>query len=134
MAKRQIPKRASNPKRISNRAASFKRGQAKKEERRKAQKAAEVRNRELRAEGKPTPNETRKAAYKATRAARIKAEKQAGTYKPNKFNERGFIMEVVDGHDVLRDPGNWNKRRKQRYNDIFNGRVKTTETKTLISR
>lgn len=120
-------KRASNPKRAERRARSIKRGELRKEERKKAQKASEKRNRELRAQGLPTAHEARVEAYKARRAVRIAEAKKAGTYKPNKFNERGFVMEVVDGKIVLRDPDNWGKRRKLRYALIHDGKIRVTD-------
>ena len=50
----KIPARAHNPKRIANRAASYKRGQERKAERRLAQSKRERANKALQAEGKLT--------------------------------------------------------------------------------
>jgi hypothetical protein len=107
----------------NKRTASHARSSVRKENRRKAQEAAAARNRELRAQGLPTAHEIRIAAYKERRAARINAMKAAGTYRKPVFNERGFIIEA-DG--TLRDPDNWNKRRKARYNLIANGAIRVS--------
>ncbi len=56
--KKHLPKRCTNERLKARRAASWARGERKKEERRRAQAAAERRNRELRAQGLPTPWET----------------------------------------------------------------------------
>lgn len=53
--KKHLPKRCTNDKLKARRAASWARTQAKKEARRQAQTSAERRNRELRAQGLPTP-------------------------------------------------------------------------------
>ena len=53
--KKHLPKRCSNERLKARRAASWTRGQAKKEERRKAQARREAHNRELRERGLPTP-------------------------------------------------------------------------------
>lgn len=57
----KTPKRASNPKRKERRKASWQRGQRRKEGRRQAQAKREARNKELRAQGLPTPWEVAKA-------------------------------------------------------------------------
>lgn len=120
-------KRASNPVRAARRAASFKRGEKRKEGRIKAQKEREKINKELRAKGLPTAHEARVEAYRARRDARIAEAKANGTYKPTKFNERGFVIETVDGKTVLRDPDNWNKRRNKRYSLIHDGKIRVTD-------
>lgn len=120
-------KRASNPVRAARRAASFKRGEKRKEERKKAQTAREKINKELRAKGLPTAHEARVEAYRARRATRIAEAKANGTYQKPKFNERGFIIETVDGKTVLRDPDNWNKRRDERYRLIHDGKIRVTD-------
>lgn len=58
--KKHLPKRCTNERLKARRAASWARGERKKEERRRAQAAAERRNRELRAQGLPTPWEAAK--------------------------------------------------------------------------
>ncbi len=116
-------KRSSNPVRAARRAASYKRGQKRKEERKAAQLKQEKINKELRAKGLPTAHEKRVEAYRDRRAIRIAREKAAGTYRPTKFNERGFVIEQ-DG--TLRDPDNWDKRKGVRYAAIESGRVKTS--------
>jgi hypothetical protein len=52
--KKHLPKRCSNERLKARRAASWTRGQAKKEERRRAQARREAHNRELRERGLPT--------------------------------------------------------------------------------
>lgn len=108
------------------RATFSSRSQDRKADRIIAQKTAEGRNRRLRQNGEPTPYETAKAQSTARRMARIDAAKAANTYKPPTFNERGFIVDVVDGHTVLRDPDNWAKRRKARFAAVASGRAETT--------
>jgi len=53
--KKKLPKRVLSPGLKARRAASWKRGQARKDERRREQAVREARNRELRAAGLPTP-------------------------------------------------------------------------------
>lgn len=53
--RKHLPKRCNNERLKARRAASWTRGQVKKEERRRAQAWREARNRELRAAGLPTP-------------------------------------------------------------------------------
>lgn len=53
--KKHLPKRCTNERLKARRAASWTRGRAKKEERRREQARREARNRELRAAGLPTP-------------------------------------------------------------------------------
>ena len=52
--KKHLPKRCLNERRKARRAASWTRGQAKKEERRREQTKREEHNRDLRAQGLPT--------------------------------------------------------------------------------
>lgn len=59
--KKHLPKRCTNERLKSRRAASWARGEAKKDARRRAQAAAERRNRERRTAGEPTPWEAANA-------------------------------------------------------------------------
>ena len=63
----KLPARAHNPKRIANRAASYKRGLERKAERQKAQRQREGVNAALKAEGKPTKWEALTKAHSGTR-------------------------------------------------------------------
>jgi hypothetical protein len=59
--KKHLPKRCSNERLKNRRAASWARTQRRKEDRRRAQAAAERRNREFCAQGLPTPWEVTNA-------------------------------------------------------------------------
>ena len=59
--KKHLPKRCTSERLKARRAASWTRGQAKKEARRKVQASREAHNRELRAAGLPTPWEVANA-------------------------------------------------------------------------
>lgn len=123
-------KRIGNPARKARRAASFKRSDERKAAIRKAQDAAERRNRALRADGIPTPYEARREAHRAKRAALL----EAGEIQKQPRNERGFIIETIPGgHTVLRDPGDWHKRRKIRFQQIATGLI-TSSGETIESR
>ena len=63
----KIPARAHNPKRIANRAASYKRGLERKAERQKAQRQRESANKALKADGLMTRWEVVTLAHKDTR-------------------------------------------------------------------
>lgn len=116
-------KRIGNPARKARRASSFKRGEDRKQERIKSQKAAEKRNKELRANGELTPYQARMEAHRAKRAEML----ATGQIKQQPRNERGFIIETdAQGHTVLRDPGDWHKRRKVRFSAIANGLISAT--------
>jgi len=121
MANRQQPKTTDN--KSSQKDAKMRRTQERKERARKQQQRATEANRALRAEGKLTPYETRKLLNKARRDA-LRA---TGKLKPQPRNERGFIIETVEGRTVLRDPGNWSKRRNDRFNSIAVGATDSTE-------
>jgi hypothetical protein len=115
--------RASNPRRAELRKASIARSTARKSRVHEEQLAAEKRNEALRRKGEPTPRELWLAAYQKRRQARLDAREAAGLPRMQKRNERGFIIEVIDGHMQLRDPGDWHKRRRVRYENIVHGRI-----------
>lgn len=117
--------RTSNPHQKAKRQESWKRGQERKKAVREAQKAAEKRNRELKAKGLPTPRDL----YKAAQRERFELKKSDPNWKPANKNDRGFIIEVSkDGHTTLRDPGDWHKRRNRRFQMISNGVIASTQS------
>lgn len=67
--RKSLPKRCVNDKLKERRAASWKRGQERKAARRQAQKLAEARNRQLRAQGLPTPWEAAKERARALKSS-----------------------------------------------------------------
>lgn len=111
---KNIPKRASNPKRAARRARSLQRCEARKKLLREHHEANRKRNIQLRREGLPTPQEVRRAAHREAR----ETLRESGQLIEKPRNERGFIL-MPDG--TLRDPGDWHKRRKVRYEEIKNG-------------
>lgn len=79
---KKLPKRCTNERLKSRRAASWARTQARKKARRDLQEAAYKRNQKLRAAGLPTPHEAKKlAAKEKKRLAAIAATVQPGLRK-----------------------------------------------------
>lgn len=116
-------KKVATTSRAALRTRSFTRSQARKALVREEQLAAEKRNEARRRRGEPTPHELYLQARRERREVLLAEREASGRPRMQARNDRGFIIEVVDGHTRLRDPGDWRRRRNQRYDDAVNGRI-----------